>query len=118
MFKDSTVVGVRKLRDGAGGAEGAFLWEPSQVSGSIGLQPDTLLGHPVYSDPNIASLASNNIIGAFGDWLTYCLREVGNTQIDLSTERYFDTGQSAVRGRWRVDRGYADTGVVLIKNNV
>lgn len=119
LFRDSTAADVRKIRDGAGGTEGAFLWEPSRTNGLVNGQPDTLLGFPMYTDPNIASIASNNIIGAFGDFSTYYLRRVGNVQIDRSTERYFDTDQTGFRGKWRGDGGYVDTnGVVLIKNNV
>ena len=119
LFRDSTIADVRKLRDGAGGTEGAFLWEPSRTAGLQNGQPDTLLGYPVYSDPNIASLASNNAIGAFGDFSTYYIRQVGNVQIDSSTERYFDTDQTAFRGKWRGDGAYIDTsGVTAIVNAV
>lgn len=118
LFKDSTLADIRKLRDGAGGTEGAFLWEPSRTAGLINGQPDTLLGYPVYADPNIASIASNNAIGAYGDFSTYYIRQVGNVQIDSSTERYFDTDQTAFRGKWRGDGGYIDAnGVVIIKHN-
>ena len=119
LFNDSAAADIRKIRDGAGGTEGAFLWEPSRNSGLINGQPDTLLGFPAFTDPNIASIASNNIIGAFGDFSTYYLRQVGNVQIAQSSERYFDTDQTGFRGKWRGDGGYADTnGVGLLKNQV
>ena len=119
LFKDATVAEVRKLRDGAGGTEGAYLWEASRTNGLINGEPDRLLGFPVYTDPNVASLASNNIVGLFGDFSTYYMRTVGNVMIDSSTERYFDTDQTGFRGKWRVDGGYIDTnGVVAIRNRV
>lgn len=119
LFKDATVAEVRKLRDGAGGTEGAYLWEASRTNGLTNGEPDRLLGFPVYTDPNVASLASNNIVGLFGDFSTYYMRSVGNVMIDSSTERYFDTDQTGFRGKWRVDGGYIDTnGVVAIRNRL
>ena len=119
LFRDSAAADVRKIRDGAGGTEGSFLWQPGQVNGLIGPQPDTLLGFPVYTDPNIASIASNNLIGGFGDWSTYFLRRAGSLQVERSDERYFDTDQVGFRAKLRVDGGYVDSnGVVLLKNNV
>lgn len=119
LFKDSTAADIRKLRSGAGGTEGDFLWTQSLTAGLINGQADSLLGFPLYTDPNIASIGSNNIIGAFGDFSTYYLRQVGNVQIAQSSERYFDTDQTGFRGKARVDGGYVDVnGVGLIKFNV
>ena len=119
LFRDATAADVRKIRDGAGGTEGAFLWEPSRTAGLIGGQPDTLLGFPMYTDPNIASIGSNNVIGNFGDHSTYYLRQAGNVAISSSTERYFDTDQTGFRGKIRLDGGYVDVnGVAQIINKV
>lgn len=119
LIKDSSAADIRKIRAGAGGTEDEFLWQPSVTAGLINGQPDTLLGFPVYTDPNIASIGSNNIFGGFGDFSTYYLRQVGNVQIASSTERYFDTDQTAFRGKWRGDGGYIDAnGVGLLKHMV
>jgi HK97 family phage major capsid protein len=119
LFRDSTAGSIRKIRDGAGGTEGSPLWQPGNNAGlSLG-QPPTLLDFPAWTDPNVASMASNNRIAAFGDWNGYFFRTVGNVVIDRSTERYFDTDQIAFRGRWRTRGGYQDTGaVILLKQNV
>jgi HK97 family phage major capsid protein len=58
LMKDSTAGTLRKLRDGAGGTIGAFLWSPSLTQGIIGGAPDTLLGFPVYTDSNMAASGS------------------------------------------------------------
>jgi HK97 family phage major capsid protein len=119
LFKDATVGEIRKLRDGAGGTEGAYLWEASRTNGLVNGEPDRLLGFPMYTDPNVAAIASNAIVGLFGDFSSYYLRTVGNVQIDSSVERYFDTDQTGFRGKFRVDGGYIDTtAVVAVRNRV
>jgi HK97 family phage major capsid protein len=119
LMRDATAGAIRKIRADGGGTIGQYLWEPSLTNGLQNGQPDRLLGFPVYTDPNVASLASNARIAAFGDFSTYYLRTVGNVQIDSSTERYFDTDQVGFRGKWQVDGEYVDlTGVVLLKNSV
>lgn len=119
LMNDSTAAAIRQMRDGGAGTIGAVLWEPSLTNGLVNGQPDRLLGYPVFTDPNVAALASNARIAAFGDFSSYYLRTVGNVSIDSSTERYFDTDQTGFRGKWRVDGGYIDTtAVVLLKNSV
>ena len=114
LMRDKTAGVLRKLRDGAGGTIGAVLWQPSLTSGIQFGQPDTLLGFPVYTDPNVASIASNAKVLAFGDWNGYFIRTVGNVIVDSDTSRYFDTDQTGFRGRWRVDGDYVDTTAVNV----
>ena len=119
LMRDSTAGAIRKIRADGGGTIGQYLWEPSLTNGLMNGQPDRLLGYPVYTDPNVASLASNARIAAFGDFGAYYLRTVGNVQIDSDSSRYFDTDQVGFRGKWRVDGDYIDTtAVVLLKNSV
>lgn len=119
LFRDSTAGSIRKIRDGAGGTEGMPLWMPGYSGGlSLG-QPSQLLDFPVFTDPNVASMASNARIGAFGDWNGYFFRQVGDIMLDRSTEASFHTDQIAFRGKWRTAGGYQDTGAVaLLKQNV
>lgn len=102
LMHDSTAGSIRKLRDGAGGTVGAFLWEPSLTAGLQTGSPDRFLGSPVYTDTNCASAGSNAILATYGDFSEYVIRTVGNPVIDASTERYFDTDEVGYRGRWRV----------------
>lgn len=119
LMRDATAGAIRRIRADGGGTIGQYLWEPSLTNGLQNGQPDRLLGYPVYTDPNVASLASNARIAAFGDFSAYYVRTVGNVQIDSSTERYFDTDQTGFRGRWRVDGDWIDlTAAVLLKNSV
>ena len=118
LMHDSTAGSIRKLRDGAGGTVGAFLWEPSLTAGLQSGAPDRFLGHGVYSDTNCASAGSNAILATFGDFSEYVIRTVGNPVIDSSSERYFDTDEIGFRGRWRVGGNHRQVGYLnnLVQN--
>jgi len=119
LMRDATAGNLRKLRDGAGGTTGAVLWEPSQQTGIQQNQPDLLLGYPVYTDPNVASLASNAKIIAFGDFSAYYIRTVGPVVLERDDSRFFDTDEVAIRGKWRVDGDVLDvTALNLLKQSV
>lgn len=119
LMNDTTAGTLRKLRDGAGGTVGAVLWEPSYQTGIQATTPDRLLGYPVYTDPNVASQASNNKIVAYGDMSAYYVRTVGDVAIESDASRYFDTDQTGVRGKWRVDGDLIDTTAAnAMKQNV
>ena len=119
LMRDATAGVIRKIRDGNGGTLGAAMWQPSQTVGIAGGAPDTLLGFPVYTDPNVASMASNARIAAFGDFSTYYIRQVGPIQLDRDDSRYFDTDQVGFRGKWRVDGDTIDsTSINVLNQNV
>lgn len=119
LMNDSTAGTLRKLRDGAGGTIGAFLWAPSLTQGVAGGAPATFLDKPVYTDPNVAAQASNAKTVAFGDFSAFYIRTVGNPQIATSSERYFDTDEVGYRVKWRVDSDLIDTTAInVIKQNV
>lgn len=102
LMHDSTAGTIRKLRDGAGGTVGAFLWEPSLTNGIQGGQPDRFLGSPVYVDANCASAGSNAILATYGDFSQYTIRTVGNPMIERDDSVYFASDESAFCGKWRV----------------
>ncbi len=108
LMRDATAGNLRKLRDGAGGTTGAVLWEPSLTSGIQGGQPDTLLGYPVYTDSNVASLASNAKVIGFGAADAFYIRLVGNLVIERSDEFAFDKDEATFRGKLRVDSDLID----------
>ena len=125
LMHDSTAGTLRKLRDGAGGTVGAFLWAPSLTQGVIGGQPDRFLDKPVYTDSNIASSASNAKTVAFGDLSAFYVREVGNPVIESDASVYFATDEVGFRAKWRIDGDCIDntTGstvgaINVIKQNV
>lgn len=108
LMRDATAGNLRKLRDGAGGTVGRPLWEPSSTSGMIGGQPDRLLGYPVFTDPSVASMASNARIIAFGDFSAYYTRLVGNVVVERSDEYAFGNDLATFRGKWRADGDWLD----------
>lgn len=120
LFRDLTVANIRKIRDGAGGTTGAFIWDVSQTRPGIqGAEPGNLLGYPVWTDPNVASMASNAVIGAFGWWPAFYIRTVGGVSIKRSDERYFDTDQVGFRGTVRTDSDLIDANAVnILKQSV
>jgi HK97 family phage major capsid protein len=118
LMNDSTAGTLRKLRDGAGGTIGAFLWQPSLTNGIINGQPDRLLDKPVYTDPNVSAAGSANKTVAFGDMSAYYVRTVGNPVIESDSSRYFDTDQVGFRGKWRVDGDLIDTSAVNVIRQV
>jgi len=121
LMRDSTAGTIRKLRDGAGGTEGAPLWQPMVTGGVSGYrQPDLLLGYPVFTDPGVASAASNAKTVFFGDWSSYYIRLVGSGMtVERNDSVLFQTDQTAFRGKMRAGSVSVDlTAVNLLKQSV
>ena len=120
LMRDLTAGAVRKLRDGAGGTEGAPLWQPNLTGGLSGFtQPAMLNGHPVYTDANIASQASNAKIMYFGDWSSFYLRTVGELMVERNDSVGFAADNVLFRGKWRADSAAADLKAIsLLKASV
>lgn len=119
LMNDSTAGTLAKLRDGAGGTVGAFLWRPSLTAGLALGTPDYLFDRPVYIDTNVAAQGSNAKSVWFGAASAYYIRTVGNPIIEMDSSRYFDTDEQAMRAKWRVDAGYVDTTAAnVIKQSV
>lgn len=120
LAKDSTAGTLRKLRDGAGGTEGAVLWQPSTQVGISGQrQPGMLLDRPFYTDPNVAALGSNAKILFFGDWNSYYFRLVGDLLVERNDSVGFATDEVYFRGKWRAASDAQDlTAINLLKMSV
>ena len=110
LMKDSTAGTIRKLRDGAGGTVGAFLWEPSLTAGLQNGTPDRFLGSPVYIDTNCAAVGSNAKLATYGDFSQYTIRTVGNPMIERDDSYAFGTDESTFRGKWRVGGNHRQVG--------
>lgn len=110
MCNDLTVAALRKLRTNVGGAgTGEPLWQPSLQVGV----PDTLLGKPVLTDPNIpaAAVAAKSIL--FGDFSRYFVRLAGSVRFERSDEYAFNTDLVTFRCLMRADAALVDlTGAV------
>ena len=95
LMKDATLAAVRKLKD----TTNQYLWQPSIQLG----QPDTLLGKPVYTDPNVAAVALSAKSVVFGDFSTYYTRIAGGVRFERSDDFAFGTDQVTFRCLLRGD---------------
>ncbi|MFJ6617590.1 phage major capsid protein [Kitasatospora sp. NPDC091335] len=100
MMRDATVAAVRKLKD----STGAYLWTPG-LSGS----PDTILGKPLYTDPNMPAAAVTAKSILFGDFSTYFVRQVESIRFERSDDYAFNSDLITYRAILRGDGDQVDT---------
>jgi HK97 family phage major capsid protein len=113
-MRDATAAVLRKLRDGAGGTQGAPLWQPSITNGLTFGAPDRLLGFPVYTDPSIASIASNAKVICFADFSAYYVRTAGSFVFERSDDYAFNTDLVSFRGKTRMDGDLIDANAAAV----
>lgn len=106
ILKDATLKAVRKLKDG----ESRYLWQPSIQVGV----PDTLLGRPVYTDPNAPAATTGLDSVLFGDVSAYWIRQVGTVTVKRLEELYAANGQVGFRVDKRVDGDLVDSSAVKV----
>jgi HK97 family phage major capsid protein len=107
MMRDATLARVRKLKD----TTNQYLWQPSMQLGS----PDLLLGKPVYTDPNVAAVATSAKSVIFGDISAYYVRVAGGVRFERSDDFAFQNDLVTFRAIVRADGILADqTGAVKV----
>ena len=101
VMNDSTAAYIRQLRDDTGGAGlGNYLWSPGLTAGA----PDTLLGRPVVTDPNMAAQAINAYSIAFGDFSEFfIIRDVDGIRFERSDDFAFANDLVTFRALLRTD---------------
>ena len=105
LMRDATVGRVRKLKD----TTNQYLWQPSIQVGA----PDALLGKPIYTDPNVAAVATSAKSVLFGDISAYVVRSVNSIRFERSDEYAFNQDLVTFRTIWRADGVLVDqTGAV------
>jgi len=107
IMRDATLGAVRKLKD----SQNQYLWQPSLQVGA----PDTLLGKPVYTDPNVAAVALSAKSVIFGDISAYYVRLAGGVRFERSDDFAFQNDLVTFRCVVRGDGVLADqTGAVKV----
>lgn len=104
LMADSTIKVVRKLKD----STGQYIWQPALVAG----QPDTILGRPVYADPNMAAIGTSTKPIAFGDFGGYFIRDVTPIRFERSDDFAFGNDLISFRALYRTDGKLGDTQAV------
>lgn len=84
QFNDTAIKAIRKLK----GSDGQYIWATG-----FGETPDTLLGRPVYANPNMSGLGTGNKFGIFGDMAYYQIADRGQMNIQRLNELYAVSGQ-------------------------
>lgn len=123
LLADSSVKVVRKLKD----KNDNYLWSPTAGVASVlaNSAPDTLLGKPMWSDPDMPAMAASTKSILFGDFSTYTIRDVGQAGPEASerpmgafavirlNERFMDGLQVGFLGYHRTDGALIDqTGAI------
>jgi HK97 family phage major capsid protein len=89
------IAAARKMKDGSG----AYIWTDSAVPG----QAATLLGYPVFENPNVAAVGSATKSVLFGHLPSFKVRVAGGVQVAQSTDFAFNTDTVTYRGLIRLD---------------
>jgi HK97 family phage major capsid protein len=102
VMNDATLAKIRKTKD----TTNQYLWQPGLAAGT----PDTILGRPVFTDPNVAVFAASAKVAAFGDFSQYYLvRDVDSVRFERSDDFAFSTDLITFRVLIRTDGKPIDT---------
>lgn len=96
LVNDSATFSLRKLKMGS-----VYAWEPNlQTAGA----PDTFLGYPLLTDPNIpVPGAAAGVTAIFGDFSAYYVRMVKDVRIEWSMEFAWVNDLLSVKAVMRAD---------------
>jgi HK97 family phage major capsid protein len=99
LMHDNTKKAIRKIVTGVSG-DVTFVWQPGLQSG----EPDTLLGQPVYTSPDMATMAASAKTILFGNFSYYWIVERQNIAFQRLNELYaVSAGQVGFRIARRLD---------------
>ncbi len=106
MLSDSTLLAVRKLKDG----DGNYLWQMGNVQQGI---PSTINGRPFWANDDMAGLGDgvDSRVMLFGDMSAYYVRKVGQPLIGAIQDKDFWPG-FGIAGYIRFDGVLSDTAAV------
>jgi len=96
IFSDSAVKSLFLMLD----SQNRPLWVVNTAAG----EPDSFLGYPIYTSPDLAAPAASAKSGIFGDIRRgYLIRRVNGFSLQRQVELYSNNGQVGFRGYERVD---------------
>lgn len=99
ILNDAVIKAVRKIKTGISG-DTTYIWQPGLQAGA----PDTLLGKPVYADPDMnGTMTTGLIVALFGDFSYYRIRDVNGIAFQRLNELYAANGQVGFRAFHRTD---------------
>ena len=95
MMRRATLGKIRQIVDTAG----HYIFVPAANSSL----PNTVLGYPVFENPDVAAAATNALSVFFGAWAYFYVRQAGGVDVKVSNEAYFTSDQVAFKVRTWVD---------------
>jgi HK97 family phage major capsid protein len=107
MCSSTQLAAIRKLKT----TDGYYIYEPN-IRGFQG--PDTLLGFPIYENPDVVVPAVNAKSIIFGDLGSFFVRQVGGINIARSDEFAFGSDLITFRATWRGDSGLPQTAAIKV----
>lgn len=111
MVNDTAMFTLRKLK-----MNNAYAWEPNLQGAG---QPDTFLGYPILSDPNMpVPAASAGVTAIFGDFSAYYVRFVKDVRIEWSMEYAWVNDLLSVKAVVRADGDAIDDAAFAAINSI
>jgi len=93
MTSDTAIRNLRKLKDSTGN----YIWQPALTAGA----PDTILGTPIMTDPNVVTSGAGAKVLVYGDPSKYLIRQVKSLRVVRSDEYGYDRDVVAFKVTWR-----------------
>jgi HK97 family phage major capsid protein len=113
LMRDATVGSIRKIVTGIA-SDTTYVWQPGLVAGA----PDTILGRPVFTDPNMPAMAANAYSILFGDFSKhYVIRDVVGVRFERSDDYAFNQDLITFRALLRTDGERVDLNAVKAYRN-
>lgn len=95
LMNRATELAIRQLKD----ANGQYLWQPSVQAG----RPNTFLGHPIYQQGDVPTLADGDKVAIFGDFRAgYTIYDRMGMTITRLNELYQEDGLIGFKFKSRV----------------
>ena len=104
QMRGSTIAAVRKLKD----TTNQYLFQPSLQAG----QPDTLLGYPLWENPDMAAVGTAAISVVFGNLKSYYVRLVNGITFERSDDFAFSSDLVTFKARVRFDGNLPQQGAI------